>query len=248
MKIKRYNNFSINEKVDQDDKYDIEQILIEFVQDHGFDLEINEMFFNVDKSDYSTKIDTNYKIPALQLFLHKKVSDINISRSKIDNIIDLSYECVGKLGDVFDDVRVNHLSFETGNANIKVKFLVFIKSEVKISDKDGFYIFRDFLINSWGVLNNKVTRSFKLDEVDSESILFKHTDVFGQTNSTLSEFKRLINKIFEPRYYSGFWKDHSGAFTTVRTVYEYECKKEGDDIRVIYKGQKNVDRGGNLIQ
>ena len=241
MKIKRYNNFSINEKINEkineDDKYDIEQVLVEFIQDHGFGLEIKEMFFNVDKSDYSTKIDTNYKIPALQLFLHKKGSDIDISRSKIDNIIGLSYECVGKLGDVFDDVRVHHLSFDTGNGNsifIKVKFLVFIKSEVKVSDKEGFYDFRDFLSRRWREFDNKVTRSFKVDEVDSESILFKNT---GVSNATLSEFKRLVNKIFEPRYYQA-----------VRLVYDYECKKEGDDIRIIYKGQKNVDRRGNLIQ
>jgi hypothetical protein len=237
MKIKRYGNFSINEKVNQDDKYEIEQVLVEFIQDHGFGLEIKEMFFNVDKSDYSTKIDTNYKIPALQLFLHKKGSEIDISRSKIDNIIGLSYECVGKLGDVFDDVRVHHLSFDEGNGNsifIKVKFLVFIKSEVKVSDKEGFYDFRDFLSRRWIGFDNKVTRSFKLDEDDSESILFKYT---GVSNATLSEFKRFVNKIFEPKYYRA-----------VGIVYDYECKKEGDDIRVIYKGQKNVDRGGNLVQ
>ena len=236
MKIKRYSNFSINEKVDQDDQYEIEQVLVEFIQDHGFGLEIKEMFFNVDKSDYSTKIDTNYKIPALQLFLHKKGSDIDISRSKIDNIIGLSYECVGKLGDVFDDVRVHHLSFDTGNGNsifIKVKFLVFIKSEVKVSDKEGFYDFRDFLSRRWIGFDNKVTRSFKLDEDDSESILFKYT---GVSNATFSEFKILVSKIFEPKY---VW--NSNPFI-------YECKKEGDDIRVIYKGQKNVDRGGNLVQ
>ena len=236
MKIKRYGNFSINEKVNQDDKYEIEQVLVEFIQDHGFGLEIKEMFFNVDKSDYSTKIDTNYKIPALQLFLHKKGSEIDISRSKIDNIIGLSYECVGKLGDVFDDVRVHHLSFDTGNGNsifIKVKFLVFIKSEVNVSDKEGFYEFRDFLFSRWRGFDNKVTRSFKVDD-DYESILFKNT---GVSNATFSEFKRLVSKIFEPKYYRA-----------VRIVYDYECKKEGDDIRVIYKGQKNVDRGGNLVQ
>ena len=236
MKIKRYGNFSINEKVNQDDKYEIEQVLVEFIQDHGFGLEIKEMFFNVDKSDYKTKIDTNYKIPALQLFLHKKGSDIDISRSKIDNIIGLSYECVGKLGDVFDDVRVHHLSFDTGNGNIifiKVKFLVFIKSEVNVSDKEGFYEFRDFLFSRWRGFDNKVTRSFKVDD-DYESILFKNT---GVSNATFSEFKRLVSKIFEPKYYRA-----------VRIVYDYECKKEGDDIRVIYKGQKNVDRQGNLVQ
>lgn len=236
MKIKRYSNFSINEKVDQDDQYEIEQVLVEFIQDHGFGLEIKEMFFNVDKSDYKTKIDTNYKIPALQLFLHKKGSDIDISRSKIDNIIGLSYECVGKLGDVFDDVRVHHLSFDTGNGNIifiKVKFLVFIKSEVNVSDKEGFYEFRDFLFSRWRGFDNKVTRSFKVDD-DYESILFKNT---GVSNATFSEFKRLVSKIFEPKYYRA-----------VRIVYDYECKKEGDDIRVIYKGQKNVDRQGNLVQ
>ena len=236
MKIKRYSNFSINEKVDQDDQYEIEQVLVEFIQDHGFGLEIKEMFFNVDKSDYSTKIDTNYKIPALQLFLHKKGSEIDISRSKIDNIIGLSYECVGKLGDVFDDVRVHHLSFDTGNGNsifIKVKFLVFIKSEVNVSDKEGFYEFRDFLFSRWRGFDNKVTRSFKVDD-DYESILFKNT---GVSNATFSEFKRLVSKIFEPKYYRA-----------VRIVYDYECKKEGDDIRVIYKGQKNVDRQGNLVQ
>ena len=236
MKIKRYSNFSINEKVDQDDQYEIEQVLVEFIQDHGFGLEIKEMFFNVDKSDYKTKIDTNYKIPALQLFLHKKGSEIDISRSKIDNIIGLSYECVGKLGDVFDDVRVHHLSFDTGNGNsvfIKVKFLVFIKSEVNVSDKEGFYEFRDFLFSRWRGFDNKVTRSFKVDD-DYESILFKNT---GVSNATFSEFKRLVSKIFEPKYYRA-----------VRIVYDYECKKEGDDIRVIYKGQKNVDRQGNLVQ
>ena len=239
MKIKRYNNFSINEKINEDDKYEIEQVLVEFIQDHGFGLEIKEMFFNVDKSDYSTKIDTNYKIPALQLFLHKKGSEIDISRSKIDNIIGLSYECVGKLGDVFDDVRVHHLSFDTGNGNsvfIKVKFLVFIKSEVNVSDKEGFYDFRNLLSNKWRGLYNKVTRSFQVADDDSESILFKQNNP-GPSNATFSEFKRLVNKIFEPRYYSA-----------VRTVYEYEFKKEGDDIRIIYKGQKNVDRQGNVVQ
>jgi hypothetical protein len=238
MKIKRYGNFSINEKVNQDDKYEIEQVLVEFIQDHGFILEIKEMFFNENKSDYSTQIDNTYKIPALQLSLYKKGSDVDISRSTIDNIIGLSYECVGKLGDVFDDVRVHHLSFDKvngiDNIFIKVKFLVFIKSEVKVSDKEGFYDFRDFLTSRWRGFNNKVTKSFKLDEVDSESMLFKHT---GESNATISEFKRFISKIFEPKYYRA-----------VRIVYDYECKKEGDDIRVIYKGQKNVDRGGNLVQ
>lgn len=239
MKIKRYNNFSINEKINEDDKYDIEQVLVEFIQDHGFGLEIKEMFFNVDKSDYSNKIDTNYKIPALQLFLHKKGSEIDISRSKIDNIIGLSYECVGKLSDVFDDVRVHHLSFDTGNGNsvfIKVKFLVFIKSEVNVSDKEGFYDFRNILSNKWRGLYNKVTRSFQVSDDDSESILFKQNNP-GPSNATFSEFKRLVSKIFEPKYYQ-----------PMRIVYDYECKKEGDDIRIIYKGQKYVDRRGNLIQ
>lgn len=239
MKIKRYNNFSINEKINEDDKYDIEQVLVEFIQDHGFGLEIKEMFFNVDKSDYSNKIDTNYKIPALQLFLHKKGSEIDISRSKIDNIIGLSYECVGKLSDVFDDVRVHHLSFDTGNENsifIKVKFLVFIKSEVNVSDKEGFYDFRDILSSKWRGLYNKVTRSFQVSDDDSESILFKQNNP-GPSNATFSEFKRLVSKIFEPKYYRA-----------VRIVYDYECKKEGDDIRVVYNGQNTIDRRGNIIR
>ena len=146
----------------------------------------------------------------------------------------------GKLSDVFNDVEISEFEFKKVEGRrsksnvIRVKFIVFIKSEVKVSDKEGFYDFRDFLTSRWRGFNNKVTKSFKLDEVDSESMLYKHT---GESNATISEFKRFISKIFEPKYYRA-----------VRIVYDYECKKEGDDIRVIYKGQKNVDRRGNLVQ
>lgn len=245
MKIKRYSNFSINEKVDQDDQYEIEQILVEFIQDHGFSLEIKEMFFNEDRLDYSARIDNTYKVPALGLYLHKE--DSEFSRSVVDNILSLSYECVGKLSDVFNDVEISEFQFKKGEAKrtgfgrlisksniIKVEFIVFIKSEVKVSDKEGFYDFRDFLSRRWRELDNKVTRSFKLDDIDSESMLFKHT---GQSNATLSEFKRLINKIFEPRYYAA-----------ERIVYKYDVKKEGDDIRVVYDGQNTIDRRGNIIR
>lgn len=245
MKIKRYNNFSINEKVDQDDQYEIEQILAELTQDHSFNLEIRERFYDVAKLDHSSRVDNTYRIPALELYLYKSGSDVDISRSEMENILSLSYECVGKLSDEFDDVQISNLEFNIdasdyhlGNkiksSSIRVKFIVFIKSEVKVSDKEGFYDFRDFLSRRWRGFDNKVTRSFKEDEVNSESMLFKHT---GESNATLSEFKRLVDKIFEPRYYQA-----------VRLVYEYECKKEGDDIRIVYNGKKNVDRRGNLIQ
>ena len=171
MKIKRYSNFSINEKVDQDDQYEIEQILVEFIQDHGFSLEIKEMFFNEDRLDYSARIDNTYKVPALGLYLHKE--DSEFSRSVVDNILSLSYECVGKLSDVFNDVEISEFQFKKGEAKrtgfgrlisksniIKVEFIVFIKSEVKVSDKEGFYDFRDFLSRRWRELDNKVNVMF----------------------------------------------------------------------------------------
>lgn len=131
MKIKRYSNFSINENVSEDLKYDIDQIFVEFLQDYEFSLEIKERFFNNDKSKYENEKYDKYKIPALILSLTKKSTDISdISRSTIDNITSLTYECSGKLSDIFKDVQIHILSFNRMNEHvfINVKIVAFLES------------------------------------------------------------------------------------------------------------------------
>jgi len=232
--IKKYKDFSINEaSVTEDEKYDIEQILAELTQDMGFELELSKVFYSDNKTQWSETFDTHCKNPVLRIHLTKK--NELLEESTIEGLLPSVYECVDRLSEL-GEAELMKFSlarpYVTNNTLVDILIMVTIDEKPEISDLPGFYDFIDTLNRSWRSLNNKVTRSFSIGEKNKESVVLEREE---HGVATFTEVKALIRKIFNP------WPNRTGR------EYEYEFQKEGDNVRIKYKGYKRLDRMGRVV-
>ena len=236
MNIKKYKDFSINEaSVTEDEKYDIEQIVAEITQDMGFELELSKVFYSDNKTQWSETFDTQCQNPVLRIHLTKKKAVLD--ESTIEGLLPSVYECVDRLSEL-GDAELMKFSLTRPYVNkdtlIDILIMVTIDERPEISDLPGFYDFIDVLNRRWRELHNKVTRSFSIGERDKESVLLKNIDAGG--GATLTELKSLIKRIFA----------FSGSNRLGRK-YEFDFKKEGADLRIMYKGFRRIDHMGRLV-
>jgi hypothetical protein len=234
--IKKYKDFSVNEsKVTEDEKYDIEQIVAEITQDMGFELELSKVFYSDNKTQWRETFDTQCQNPVLRIHLTKKKAVID--ESTIEGLLPSVYECVDRLSEL-GDAELMKFSLTRPYVNkdtlIDILIMVTIDERPEISDLPGFYDFIDVLNRRWRELHNKVTRSFSIGERDKESVLLKNIDAGG--GATLTELKSLIKRIFA----------FSGSNRLGRK-YEFDFKKEGADLRIMYKGFRRIDHMGRLV-
>jgi hypothetical protein len=233
--IKKYKDFSVNEsKVTEDEKYDIEQIVAEITQDMGFELELSKVFYSDNKTQWRETFDTQCQNPVLRIHLTKKKAVLD--ESTIEGLLPSVYECVDRLSEL-GDAELMKFSLTRPYVNkdtlIDILIMVTIDERPEISDLPGFYDFIDVLNRRWRELHNKVTRSFSIGERDKESVLLKNIDAGG---ATLTELKSLIKRIFA----------FSGSNRLGRK-YEFDFKKEGADLRIMYKGFRRIDHMGRLV-
>lgn len=233
--IKKYKDFSVNEsKVTEDEKYDIEQIVAEITQDMGFELELSKVFYSDNKTQWRGTFDTQCQNPVLRIHLTKKKAVLD--ESTIEGLLPSVYECVDRLSEL-GDAELMKFSLTRPYVNkdtlIDILIMVTIDERPEISDLPGFYDFIDVLNRRWRELHNKVTRSFSIGERDKESVLLKNIDAGG---ATLTELKSLIKRIFA----------FSGSNRLGRK-YEFDFKKEGADLRIMYKGFRRIDHMGRLV-
>jgi hypothetical protein len=234
--IKKYKDFSINEaSVTEDEKYDIEQIVAEITQDMGFELELSKVFYSDNKTQWRETFDTQCQNPVLRIHLTKKKAVLD--ESTIEGLLPSVYECVDRLSEL-GDAELMKFSLTRPYVNkdtlIDILIMVTIDERPEISDLPGFYDFIDVLNRRWRELHNKVTRSFSIGERDKESVLLKNIDAGG--GATLTELKSLIKRIFA----------FSGSNRLGRK-YEFDFKKEGADLRIMYKGFRRIDHMGRLV-
>jgi hypothetical protein len=234
MNIKKYKDFSINEsKVTEDEKYDVEQILAELTQDMGFDLELNKVYYSDNKREWHETFDTICKNPVLSMNLRKK-GDV-LEESTIEGLLPTVYECIGRLSELGEAELVKFSlarSFSDKAPTIDIKILLALDEKPELSDLAGFYDFVDFLNRRWRSMNNKVTRSFSIGNKDKESVVLEN-DVPG--GATFTELKAFIRKVFNP------WPNRTGR------MYEFEFQKDGENMRLVYKGFKRLDHMGRPV-
>jgi hypothetical protein len=236
MNIKKYKDFSINEaSVTEDEKYDIEQIVAEITQDMGFELELSKVFYSDNKTQWHENFDTQCQNPVLRIHLTKKKAVLD--ESTIEGLLSSVHECVDRLSEL-GEAELMKFSLTRPYVNkdtlIDILIMVTIDERPEISDLPGFYDFIDVLNRRWRELHNKVTRSFSIGERDKESVLLKNIDAGG--GATLTELKSLIKRIFA----------FSGSNRLGRK-YEFDFKKEGADLRIMYKGFRRIDHMGRLV-
>jgi hypothetical protein len=233
--IKKYKDFSINEaSVTEDEKYDIEQIVAELTQDMGFELELSKVFYSDNKREWRHDLNNVCTNPVFKIYLRNKKSVLD--ESSMERLLPSVYECVDRLSDLGESELVKFSllrSYEKTDTVVDIIIMVAIDEEQEVSDLPGFYDFIDFLNRRWRELNNKVTRSFSIEEKDKESILLKNIAAGG---ATLSELKSLIKRIF----------NFSGSNRLGRK-YEFDFKIDGADLRIMYKGFRRIDYMGRLV-
>jgi hypothetical protein len=230
--IKKYKDFSINEaSVTEDEKYDIEQIVAEITQDMGFKLELSKVFYSDNKTQWHENFDTQCKNPVLRIHLSKK--NELLDESTIEGLLPSVYECVDRLSEL-GDAELMKFSltrpYVTNNTLIDILIMVTIDEKPEISDLPGFYDFVNQLSSRWRGLNNKVTRSFSVGDKDKESILLNNTIPAG---ATFTEVKSAVKRMMNP------WPNRSGR------EYIFDFQKEGENVRIAYKGYHNLNRFGH---
>lgn len=235
MNIKKYKDFSINEaNVTEDEKYDIEQIVAELTQDMGFELELSKVFYSDNKREWRSELNDVCTNPVFKIYLKNKKSVLD--ESSMERLLPSVYECVDRLSDLGESELIKFSllrSYEKTDTVVDIIIMVAVDEEQEVSDLPGFYDFIDVLNRRWRELHNKVTRSFSIGERDKESVLLKNIDTGG---ATLSELKSLIKRIFT----------FSGSNRLGRK-YEFDFKKEGADLRIMYKGFRRIDHMGRLV-
>ena len=233
--IKKYKDFSINEaNVTEDEKYDIEQIVAELTQDMGFELELSKVFYSDNKREWRSELNDVCTNPVFKIYLRNKKSVLD--ESSMERLLPSVYECVDRLSDLGESELVKFSlvrPYSSEETVVDIIIMVTIDEEQEVSDLPGFYDFIDVLNRRWRELHNKVTRSFSIGERDKESVLLKNIDTGG---ATLSELKSLIKRIFT----------FSGSNRLGRK-YEFDFKKEGADLRIMYKGFRRIDHMGRLV-
>jgi len=246
MDIKRYKDFSINEgKVTEDEKYDIEQIFAEMTQDMGFNLDLNKVYYSDNKLSNQGNYDTYHNNPVLKIKL-KRAGNL-MDESGIEVLLNSIYECIGRLSELGEteigEFTLKKLYSEKGHRVIIEIFLI-TDEKPDISEMPGFYDFIDILELKWRNSNNKVTRSFSIGDRTKDSILLEPKtevelgdEIVGQ--ATFTDVKAFIRKVFNP------W--HGRITNRTRREYEYELKKEGENVRIEYKGFKTLDVRGNVV-
>jgi hypothetical protein len=238
--IKKYKDFSINENVTEDEKYDIEQIVVELVQDMGFELEISKVFYSDNKREWRHDLNNVCNNPVFKIYLRNKKGVLD--ESSMESLLPSVYECVDRLSDLGESELIKFSlvrSYEKKDTVVDIIIMVAIDEEHEVSDLPGFYDFIDFLNRRWRELNNKVTRSFSIEERDKESVLLKNiarANYEHTGGATLSELKSLIKRIFA----------FSGSNRLGRK-YEFDFKIEGPDLRIMYKGFRRIDHMGRLV-
>jgi hypothetical protein len=232
MNIKKYKDFSINEaSVTEDEKYDIEQIVAEITQDMGFELELSKVFYSDNKTQWHENFDTQCQNPVLRIHLTKKKAVLD--ESTIEKLLPSVHECVDRLSEL-GEAELMKFSLSRPYVNkdtlIDILIMVTIDEKPEISDLPGFYDFANQLSSRWRGLNNKVTRSFSVGDKDKESILLNNTIPGG---ATFTEVKAGVRRMLNP------WPNRGGR------EYIFDFQKEGENVRITYKGYHNLNRFGH---
>ena len=246
MDIKRYKDFSINEgKVTEDEKYDIEQILADLTQDMGFNLVLKKVYYSDNKRQSQENFDTYCNNPVLVIDLIRKGDFLD--ESGVKELLNSVYEAIGRLSEIGEpEIKIFSLRklYSQKEQNITIEILLTIDEKPDLSDMPGFYDFIDILNRKWRDSNNKVTRSFSIGDSTKDSILLDPkteielgNEIVGQ--ATFTDVKAFIRKVFNP------W--HGRITNRTRREYEYELKKEGENVRIEYKGFKTLDVRGNVV-
>ena len=232
MNIKKYKDFSVNEaKATEDEEYDVRQIVAELTQDMGFKLELSKVFYSDNKTQWHETFDTLCKNPVLRIHLSKK--NELLDESTIEGLLPSVYECVDRLSELGDaELMKFSLSrpYVINNTLIDILIMVTIDEKPEISDLPGFYDFVNQLSSRWRGLNNKVTRSFSVGDKDKESILLNNTIPAG---ATFTEVKAAVKRMMNS------WPNRGGR------EYIFDFQKEGENVRIAYKGYHNLNRFGH---
>lgn len=234
MRIKKYNNFKLNESSEIENEDFIRDVFLDFTDDE-FQLEFSPVFF--DKNNFKSEHSTNvYNQPGLIMLIKKKSKN----EIKIDNTSEMLSNldvCVDRLSDL-GKVVIDTIKFERDYNYFFRLYLIYEDKEVELSTKEGFYDFFEVIKTIWIRYDNKTTRSFDYKQGKDEVVLTPKSEDLN-VNLMLSEVRNQLKKFFDPWYQT--YKNRTSH------EYTYDIKVIDNKIHIIYKEAFRINRYGERI-
>lgn len=234
MRIKKYNNFKLNESSEIENEDFIRDVFLDFTDDE-FQLTFKNVFF--DKGLFNREhVSDIHNQPGLIIEIRRKSKN----EIKVDNISEMLNnldECVDRLSDL-GRVVINNMKFERDSNYFLSLYLIYEDKEVELSTKEGFYDFFEVIKTIWRRYDNKTTRSFDFKQDKDEVILTPKSEDLN-VNMLLPEVKKQLKKFFDPWYQA--YKNRTSH------EYTYDIKVIDNKIHIIYKEAFRINRWGERV-